>query len=381
MKALKFIEEELEIIAVQNQERTLKLHNNENIKGDFSSKDYLALAGSELLIEVAIEAMKKYGVGARASRLLSGNLPIHMELEEEIALWKRKESALLFGSGFLANIGVIPALVGEKDIIIADRLIHASLVDAALLSRAKFFRFNHNDPSHLEFFLKRRGDYKNCIIITESVFSMDGDIAPLKEIKQLADQHDALLYIDEAHSTGIFGPEGAGIALQENIVGENVILMGTLSKAIGAYGAFVATSERVKKFLVNKARSLIYSTAIPPAIAAAALAGIRWIRNNSEAGKKLLVNAKLFREKLHNYKIDTLQSASQIVPVMIGQNGLALAISRFLLERQILALAIRPPTVPQNKARIRFSITLKHTQELLIEVALLLAEAFQNVKR
>ena len=326
---------------------------------NFSSNDYLNLASHPHVLLRARKALEQYGAGATASRLVTGSLPIHAELEERLARDKGYAAALLFGSGYMTNAGVIPALVGRDDTVIADRLVHASVIDAITLSRAKLLRFQHNDAGHLREMLDRAGAGRK-LVVTESVFSMDGDIAPLADIAAASTDSGSMLMVDEAHATGIFGQHGAGLVAEKHLEPAVNLSMCTLSKALGGYGGAVACSARMKEWLVNKARALIYTTAPPPASIGAALGALDVIEQDAGLGPDLLRRASHFRDRLRAAGIDTMQSASQIVPVIAGSNERAISLSRRLRERGMLVVAIRPPTVPEGTARLRFSITLAH---------------------
>ncbi len=328
---------------------------------NFSSNDYLDLSHHRHVMERSREALDEYGVGSTASRLVSGTLPIHEELETRLAKEKGYPSALVFGTGYMANAGTIPVLVGRDDLIFADKLVHASMIDACKLSGAKLVRFSHNDAPALE---QRLEQYANAdcrkLVITESVFSMDGDIAPLKELAVLAEKHDAMLMVDEAHSSGTFGPNGAGLIREHGLENSVTVSMGTLSKALAGFGGFVACSENLRKLLVNSARAFIYTTAPPPAVIGAALGALDVLEASPNLGNILQANADYFRSLLHEAGLDTLQSQSQIIPIVIGENEKAVAVSQKLREEGIIAAAIRPPTVPSGSARLRISITLAH---------------------
>jgi 7-keto-8-aminopelargonate synthetase-like enzyme len=349
---------------------------------NFSSNDYLDLVRHPHVVERSRQALEQYGTGSTGSRLVTGTLPIHEELEARLAKEKGCPAALVFGSGYMANAGTIPVLAGRDDIIFADKLVHASMIDACKLSGAKLVRFAHNDFQSLE---KRLQDFatpcghcsaentaeplslrsgpnpgKRKLIITESVFSMDGDLAPLKEIAALADRCGAMLMVDEAHASGTFGPHGAGL-IREYGLGKSVtVSMGTMSKAFGGYGGFVACSENLRKLLVQSARAFIFTTAPPPAVIGAALGTMDVLEASPNLGPCLQANAAYFRELLQAGGLDTRQSASQIIPVVIGDNEKALAVSQKLRERGIIAAAIRPPSVPAGTARLRLSVTLAH---------------------
>ncbi len=328
---------------------------------NFSSNDYLDLAHHPHVIDRSREALEKYGIGSTASRLVTGTLPLHEELEARIAKEKGYESALIFGSGYMANAGTIPVLAGKNDLIFADKLVHASMIDACRISGAKLVRFAHNDAAALENRLKQfPANGNRRLIITESVFSMDGDIAPLQKIAELAEKHGCMLMIDEAHSTGTFGPNGAGLIRELGIEKQVTVSMGTMSKAMAGYGGFVACSEKLRKLLVNSSRAFIYTTAPPPAVIGAALGALDVFEASPNLGNILQANAAYFRSMLHEAGLDTLESRSQIIPIVIGENEKAVAVSEKLRELGILAAAIRPPTVPAGSARLRISITLAH---------------------
>lgn len=336
---------------------------------NFSSNDYLDLAHHPLVVEFSEAMLRRYGAGSTASRLVSGTLPVHEELEERLARLKGYPAALVFGSGYLANAGVIPVLAGRDDTVFADKLSHASIIDSVVLSRARFVRFRHNDAAHLDELLSKHEGGGRKLVVTESVFSMDGDLAPLREIADAAARHEAMLMADEAHATGVFGPGGSGLIRQHKLEGSVNVSMGTLSKALGGYGGFVACSGPLRELLVNRARTFIYTTAPPPAAIGAALGALDILERNPELGPELLRRAAAFRRRLNSAGLDTLQSASQIIPLMVGDNAKTLALSQRLLEAGILAVAIRPPTVPEGTARLRLSVTLAHTDEDLESAA------------
>ncbi len=344
-------------------------HDDASQPLNFASNDYLGLCRAPELVAAAQAAAARWGAGAAASRLVTGTLPIHTLLEERLAELKGYPAALLFGSGYMANAGIIPAIVGRHDWLVVDRLAHASILDAAIISRAELRRFQHNDPQHLAEILRRRPAGARCLIVTESVFSMDGDRAPLAEIAALAAQHDAMLMVDEAHATGVFGPGGAGLTAELKLESSVNIAMGTLSKALGAYGGFCACSNDMRALLVNRARALIFSTAPPPAAAGAALAALDYLAAHPDAGREVLARAASFRARLQAAGLNTGSSDSQIIPVIIGDNQRALEIAGALRQNGILAPAIRPPTVPAGTARIRFTVTLAHTPADLEQAA------------
>jgi 8-amino-7-oxononanoate synthase len=336
---------------------------------NFSSNDYLNLARHPDVVAKAAEALRAVGCGATASRLVTGTLAWHDELEQGLARYKGYPCTLLFGSGFLANVGTIPALMGKNDHIFADKLVHASILDAVTLSRAKLHRFRHNDVEHLEQLLKKNARPGRKLVVTESVFSMDGDIAPLHDIAHMAQRHGAMVMVDEAHATGVFGPKGSGLVREWGLEPFVNIALGTLSKAFGGYGGFVTCSKSVRAFLINHARSFIYSTALPPPVVGAALGALQVIEGSRDIGARLVNNAAAFRNHLEEGGLNTGNSASQIIPIMVGENSKTLAISSRLREQGVISVAIRPPTVPQGSARIRLSVTLAHTEEDLERAA------------
>lgn len=315
----------------------------------FSCNDYLGLSQDARIIESAADALKKYGAGAGASRLVTGECPLYNELEELLAAHHKTQAACVFGSGYLANIGAIPALVGKNDLIIADKFSHACMIDAAKLSGATMLRFAHNNAEHCRLLLEaNRGEYQNCLIITETVFSMDGDIAPLMELSALANEFDSCLMTDDAHGFGL------------NIASTNgdIIKMGTLSKAAGSYGGYICGSNILVEYLKTAARSLVFSTALPPATLAASIAALKIMRDEPRLSQKPLENARLFTSIL-----DLPEAQSAIVPFILGENEKAVAASAMLAENGFLVAAIRPPTVPENSARLRFTFSALHTKE------------------
>jgi 8-amino-7-oxononanoate synthase len=332
---------------------------------DFSSNDYLGLSSHPALVAAAKGALERFGMGAGASRLMSGNLSIHHELEEEVAAFKCAEGALVFNSGYQANLGIIPALFGRGDLVLADRFCHASQLDGALLSRATLLRFRHNDPGHLaDLLAKHRGRFRRCLVMTESVFSMDGDRAPLPALVEICRGYRCLLMVDEAHATGVFGPRGRGLIEAEGLAGQVDLVMGTFSKALGGFGGYLAASRTVIDFLVNSARSFIYSTALPAPVIAANLAALRLCLSGEADGAELLRRAAAFRNALRA-KGWVVGGDSQVVPVVVGDSGRAVSLSNYLADRGFLVLPVRPPTVPEGSARLRFSLTSAHGEDRL----------------
>src|SRR3989338_863550 len=333
----------------------ITINNKEYI--DFSSNDYLGLSGHPKLIKAAKEAMEEFGVGACGSRLLSGDLELHHKLEEKTALFKNKEAALFFNSGYQANTGIIGSLYGKDDVIFSDRLSHASIIDGIILSQAKLLRFQHNNTAHLEELLKKeRNKFKESLIITESIFSMDGDRAPLKEMVRLKEEYNCKIFADEAHATGIFGKNGSGVVEEEGLSEKIDFIMGTFSKALGGFGAYLAASKKVRDYLINTCRSFIYSTALPASVTACNLAALELVKEEPLRREKLLKSAAFLRNSLRK-KGFKVKGDSQIVPVIIGENIKAVGLAIKLQEKGFWVLPIRPPTVPVGEARLRFSLS------------------------
>ncbi len=327
---------------------------------DLSSNDYLGLSAHPRLQQAARVAVHEKGTGSGASRLMSGDLQLHHRLEKRTADLKGTEAALAFNSGYQANTGLIPALAGRHDAIFADRLSHASIVDGALLSRADLHRFRHNDPAHLQQLLERkRSGARDALVVTESVFSMDGDLAPLDELADMAERYSCTLVVDEAHATGVYGPGGAGRVEAEGLTNRTAVIMGTYSKALGGFGAYVAGRRTLVDYLVNSARSFIYSTALPPAVTAANLAAVELCLDGLDRGEELLDRAAWFRGELDRQGWQ-IKGHSQIVPLVVGDSREALRLGRELRERGFLTVPVRPPTVPEGQARLRLSLSWAH---------------------
>ena len=357
-----------------------KIHYDGSELFDFSSNDYLALSDHPRLKEASAKALGSFGTSASASRLLSGDLKLHHQLEDKVAEFKGKESALVFNSGYQANVGIISALYDKSDAVFCDRLSHASIIDAVRQSGAKLFRFNHNDLSHLKSLLeKENSKFKNRLIVTETVFSMDGDKPPLKELVGIKDKYNCFLMVDEAHATGIFGTNGAGVVEEQGISGRIELIMGTFSKALGSFGAYLACSEKIKQYLVNSCRSFIYSTALPPPVIAANIEAINIVRDEPVRRQTLLANADFFRTYLRENGFE-IKGDSQIVPLIVADSGRAVHLSAELQKSGFWVLPIRPPTVPHGQARLRFSLTYHHSQQLLGKLADRIFEIMQSEK-
>lgn len=335
---------------------------------DFSSNDYLALSGHPQVVAKSRQFLDDYGTGSGAARLMSGDLDLHHHLEEKIARFKDQEAALLFGSGYMANSGVIPALVGRHDLIFSDKLNHASIVDGCLLSGARLVRFRHNDMEHLAELLAAKRGKGQALIVVESLYSMDGDKAPLAQLVELKERYDCLLLVDEAHATGIFGATGAGIVEEAGVTEQVDLVMGTFGKALGSFGAYVATSQAWVDYLINKARSFIYSTSLPPAVIGASLGALDVVEDDPGLGSKLLERVEFFQKALAVYNLH-VESTSQIVPLLVGASEAAVEMAAKLGEAGFYVTAVRPPTVPENTARLRFSVTLHQSKEDLSSLA------------
>ena len=326
---------------------------------NFSSNDYLGLSFHPALQEEAIRWMEKYGSGSGASRLVTGTSDAILELEARIAVWKKAEAALLLGAGYMANASLIAALADRKTVIFADKLNHASLNAGCQLSGAEFVRYRHNDFTHLEEMLARHAEANVKIIVSDTVFSMDGDVASPEELRRIAAAHDCLLYLDDAHATGVLGEHGAGLSGG----GLAHLTMSTFSKAMGSYGACAIGSKTMKEYLVNHCGAFIFSTALPPAVYGAISAAVR-LMNTPEADQmraELHRRVAWLRGELQQAGLDTGHSTTQIIPVLAGETATALEWSRKLQDDGILAVAIRPPTVPKGTARLRISLNAAHT--------------------
>lgn len=342
---------------------------------DFSSNDYLGLAADGRLGRAAADAAVRFGSGAGASRLISGSQQIHALLEQKIAAFKGVEAALVFSSGYAAGVGAIQGLFSKSDLIVADRLAHASLIDGIRLSGAELKIFRHNDAGSLDHALRRYGKKRDVLIVTEGVFSMDGDLAPLREIVEVKRRSGAVLMVDDAHGTGVLGATGRGICEETGIEpGLIDIAMGTLSKAVGAQGGFVAGARRTIETLVNRSRSFVYSTALAPPVAAAALEGLRIIEAYPTLIGTLRENVGFFRANLCDGCCVMGDPRSAIVPIMIGDSRKAVEIGNEIMARGFLVGVVRPPTVPSGSARLRVTISAVHVKDDLCRLAEVLNE-------
>ncbi|MFA6431616.1 MAG: 8-amino-7-oxononanoate synthase [Candidatus Margulisiibacteriota bacterium] len=369
-----FIDQELNELHNSGLYRTLK--TIEKVTGtkvtingkeciNFASNNYLGLSQHPEVIEKAVQIVREFGVGSGASRLISGNTIIHEALESKIAAFKGRETAIVFPTGYMANLGAITSLVDEKDTVIIDRLNHASIVDASKLSKAKLQVFKHCDMGSLETILKKSDKFKKRLIITDAIFSMDGDIAPLPEINKLAKKYAAMVMVDEAHSTGVLGARGKGIEEHFDIEGQTDFIMGTLSKAVGSLGGFIAGSEKLIDYLRNKARSFIYTTALPPAICAASLAALEIIEKDNCYVRKLAQNI---------HQLNSLLGTKSVPPIFPVLTKRPIEDAEKLFNAGYFVIGIRPPTVPKNESRLRITLSAEHSKEEIECLASLLQE-------
>jgi glycine C-acetyltransferase/8-amino-7-oxononanoate synthase len=316
----------------------------------------------------------RWGVGAGASRLVSGSMTIHRRLEERLAAFKGTEAALLFGSGYLANVGVVSALAPRGSVVFSDELNHASIVDGCRLSRAETFVYRHSDVEHLAWGL-REHDARASLIVTDSVFSMDGDVAPLEDLVALARRHGVRLVVDEAHGTGCVGPGGRGAVHEAGVEDEVDVVVGTLGKALGAYGAFAATDATTRRFLVNTSRPFIFSTAPPPPAVAGAMAALDLLEAGPERPERLQANAGVLRDELAREGFEVAGSTTQIVPLIVGDAAQAMRLCELAIKDGVFAQAIRPPTVQEGTSRLRLAVMASHTKAELRDAARVLARA------
>ncbi len=368
MDPLSFVDEELARLGSEGLLRKLRnvkpLSSREVLVDgrsclNFSSNDYLGLAWRPELKAGAARWMDDLGAGAGGSRLVTGNFAAYQELERRIAAWKRAEAALLFGSGYLANAGCLQAIADRNSVIFADKLNHASLIAGCKLSGADFKRFAHKDYGQLAEMLGKAGPRKRKVIASDTVFSMDGDVADVAALKEVAERNGALLYLDDAHATGVFGENGEGLADGRAAT----IVMGTFSKAMGSYGAYVACSARMRDYLVNSCWSFIFTTALPPQVCGAVAAALDLTLSEEfkTVRASYLKKVQALTAELMTRGFDTGDTSTQIIPLMVGEPEAAVRIARTLLEEGILAVAIRPPTVPHGTSRIRINPTAAHT--------------------
>jgi len=369
---LENLAQDLEKLASQNLRRSLtaveetlpggRVRVGGRVLLNLSSNDYLGLSQDPRLIDAAKDAAARWGVGAGASRLVVGHLALHEEVEARLVAFKGTEAAVIFSTGYMANLGAISALVGPDDTVFCDRLNHASIYDGIKLSGANLARFPHGDLDRLEALLQKTGTGRR-LIVTDSVFSVDGDLAPLQGLVELRDRYGAMLMVDEAHATGVLGPHGAGLAKALGLTHRIDVHMGTFSKALGSLGGYVAGDLRLIEYLHNRARSFIYSTAMPPPVLGAIAAALNIVVQEPERRRYLLSEAQSFRQILTQAGFDILGSETQIIPVLVGDNAPTLSLAARLREHGLMAVALRPPTVPPGRSRVRFSLSAAHSPE------------------
>ncbi len=335
------------------------------------SNNYLGLAEHPALREAACAAMERYGFGSGASRLVSGTSDLHAELERKIAQFKDTEAAILFNSGYAANTGIIPVIASAGDAVLSDSFNHASIIDGCRLSKAAVHVYRHKDADHAESLLKKSMNARRRLIVTDGVFSMDGDIAPLPELVSLAEKYDAVIMVDDAHATGVLGGRGRGTVEHFGLEGRVHIQMGTLGKALGSFGAYAAGNQDVIDYLINTSRSYIFSTSLPPAVCAASMAALDIVQTGPDLRNRLWNNRNRFVKGLESHGIDTGVSETPIVPVLIGDSAKTLKAADRIFDLGLYATAIRPPTVAEGRARIRTTLMATHTEEdvdLAIEI-------------
>lgn len=326
------------------------------------SNNYLGLSTHPKVIDAAIEATQTFGTGASGSRLISGNSELYTTLEANLAKTKHTEAALVFSSGYAANTSVIPVLAGEGDLILSDALNHASIIDGCRLSRATKKVYRHCDVEHLKTLLSESTAFRRRLIVTDGVFSMDGDIAPLPDIYEVAKHYEAMLLVDDAHGFGVLGKDGSGTVAHFGLEGTDIIRMGTLSKAVGALGGYIAGSRVLIQLLINKARAFIFTTGLPPATLAAANAALDVIRSSPELRQRLFSHAKYLKTALIDLGYTLLPSETQILPVVLGSPQRATSVADTLLAEGVFAPAIRPPAVPPDTSRLRLTVMATHTE-------------------
>lgn len=371
---LDWLDEKLAMLERRGLRRTLAVRENPQqavieIAGrqliNFGSNDYLGLASDERLAGAVITAAEQRRWGSGASPLVTGRGRLHEQLEQRLADFEGSEAALLFSSGFAANVGVIAALVKQGDAIYSDEKNHASILDGCRLSRADVHTYRHCDCDHLAELLRDSGRFRRRLIVTDTLFSMDGDLAPLRRIAELASEYDAMLMVDEAHATGLFGAQGRGLAEAAGVEDRVDICVGTLSKAFGCHGGFVSGRRALIEWLLNRARPYVFSTAQPEALCAAAIAALKVVEQEPHRRTELAQRSEEFRRRLAAAGWDTGNSASQIIPLLVGPAERAMALAGALRERGFLVPGIRPPTVPPGESLLRISLTFSHTDAMI----------------
>jgi 8-amino-7-oxononanoate synthase len=378
---MKWMEEELAKLSDASLERTLResdtvpdrpgyMRRGERVLLNLASNDYLGLAQHPAIMEAIREQLLIDGTGSGASRLVTGNRSLNGRLEKKLAAWQNSEAALVFANGYMANSSVIGALVGRGDVVFSDQFNHASIVDGIVMSRAEHARYRHNDMEHLKALLNKHRDKRRKLIVTDAVFSMDGDMALLQELASLKREHGAMLMVDEAHSGGIYGARGEGLSHELGLQNEVDVHMGTFSKAFGVYGAYVCGSRTLIRWLINKARALIYSTALPPSLTSGISTALDMVQTEHWRREHLYATSRLFRSTLCAAGFNVGSGDTPIIPLIVGDNAVALRFSDALEVEGIAAVAIRPPTVPSGTARIRFSLSAAHAEHELVDAAM-----------
>jgi len=382
--ALAFVSEEIEKLKAQHLFRPLVVLEGEQgprvqIGGrsviNLSSNNYLGLNTHPALREAAIEATRRFGVGSGAVRVIAGTMTLHEELERRLAAFKGTEAALVFQSGFSANVGVITSLLGEGDLILSDAFNHASIIDGCRLSRAKVRVYPHKDMAKLKEALADRASFRRALIATDGIFSMDGDLAPLPQIVELANAHEAIVLVDDAHASGVLGKCGRGSVDHFGLHGQVDIQVGTLSKAMGVVGGYVACSQEVRDFLIHRARPFVFTTSHPPAVCAACIAAIDLLESGTDLIGRLWENTAYFKGELEKLGFNTGQSQSPITPVIVGETAKAMELSDRLFAAGVFAQGIGHPLVPADQARVRTIVTAAHSKEDLQKAA----EAFRRI--
>ncbi|UOQ42986.1 glycine C-acetyltransferase [Halobacillus salinarum] len=386
MKGFEYLQEELDQMKEQGTFRNLiplesaqgskvKIKGKEVIQ--LSSNNYLGLTSHPRLVQAADQANEKYGVGTGSVRTIAGTLSMHEEFEKKLAEFKHTEAALVFQSGFTTNQGVLSSILGKEDVVISDELNHASIIDGIRLTKADRKIYKHVDMGSLEEALKESKDYRTRLVVTDGVFSMDGNIAPLPEIVELCEKYNALVMVDDAHASGVLGSNGRGSVNHFNLDGRVHIQVGTLSKAIGVLGGYVASTKTLREYLIHKGRPFLFSTSHPPAVTAANAAAIDVLLEEPELIEKLWENTKFFKDGLTKLGFDTGISQTPVTPVLIGDDALTHKFSDELFEQGVFAQGIVFPTVPKGKARIRTIVTAEHSKEELQEAL----DAFEKAGR
>jgi 8-amino-7-oxononanoate synthase len=343
----------------------------------FCSNDYLGLASDPRMKKAAAGAVRSWGTGSGASRLISGNISLYGDLEEDITRFKQTESALVFTCGYSANVGVISSLADQDDLVLSDALNHASIVDACRLSRAEVHVYPHGDVNYVQDFLARRPKKGKLLVVTDGVFSMDGDLAPLPDLYEVCREYGALLMVDDAHGTGVIGPKGGGTLDYFNMEEVDVVHAGTFSKALGSLGGFVAGSSVLMDYILNHARSLIFSTALPPSVLAANREGLRIVQEDSSGRKQLVRLINSLRTSLERLGIPSPPGPAPILPLVIGKEKETVSLSHYLWEKGMFVPPIRPPTVPRGTSRLRISLSALHSKKDLDRLVEALEDYFR----